>query len=167
MVVAPGASTREEMVGGSGHLLRELLEKHDMTIVNAQKTVVPTYFGLKHDSMIDFLAVPAGLFSAVDKLGVLRRAGRRLQVIPDGVARDHIPVHCRISYTYWFPDQEEFVQWDLDSLMREMRGGDRREEIFKKVEESLEGISVDLQTSLTEKTPDNFSICSPRLCLRS
>ena len=111
-VVGQRAHTVEKHPLGAGASMRELMEKHHMIAANAMEEVTPIYHGAapreghkEHSSMIDFVFVPNGLAPLLQKSTILRRAGRRLQLIPDSKPRDHIPIMAFIEYVYHFPKE--------------------------------------------------------------
>ena len=75
-------------------MLRELLDRRQMAAVSAQRGVVKDFNGKDSESMTDCLVVPLALLDAVQSAGV-RKAGRRLQVIPYSAARYHLLVQAR------------------------------------------------------------------------
>ena len=73
--------------------LRELLEMEHMMVADTVHKVDPTYYGsTSSTSNIDHTCLPQGALPILKKCYTCPSLARKLQVIPDSVLRDHVPV---------------------------------------------------------------------------
>lgn len=80
-----------------------------MVFANTFFGIMPTYYGEEsRSSTFDF---------AEQNYGVLRRAGKRLQLVPAATNREHVPVLLTCSNCYHVPSGRESISWNRNSLI--------------------------------------------------
>jgi hypothetical protein len=121
--------TKEKSHDSAGPLMREVFERHEMVFANTFLGFMPTYYGEEGRTfMIDVVGVPAGFWKSLQTCGVMRRAGKRLQLIPAATNRDHVPVILTCNYCYHLPSEQESTSWNRDTLMAGLTNGECRAE---------------------------------------
>ena len=81
---------------------------------------------------------PVGIHHIVEECRVLWKTGRRLQIIPAGTPRDHMPILLNLRYTPQPQRTEAETQsgdkWDLQAIADCFQRGDKRVEFLQGVE---------------------------------
>ena len=92
----------------------------------------PTYYpAFGNPTTPDHWLVPRELGGSIYRLMALWRAARKLQLIPDRCARDHMPV--LLSFTYDFGNDthaQAGERWDYDKLGMAVQAGIGRREFL-------------------------------------
>ena len=124
----------------------------------------PTFFHYSGScSTIDHLVVPRWFLGNVRRYFVAWRSGRRLQLIPSGSPRDHMPVMMCISYHHL----EQFSsdsrpasvqQWCRDSLADSLQYGHRRAAFMYELEAEFaaKGVNDVIRESSSATHPDRM-----------
>ena len=102
----------------------------------------PSYWnslrGREVESRLDYILLPGTRLQMVTHCFVLRRDGRRLQLIPHRRPRDHWPLMVRANLELLYGGvtmaPRDAVAWDLDAIMPDLRDPDRRIPLPKEVE---------------------------------
>lgn len=170
--VAPAGRRQERKVEGAGHAFRILLERHFLYAANTVGSADHTWYGVHSSSLVDYICLPVGLKDSVQSVGVLRRAARRLQIIPDQRHRDHLPVALSLAYERFFPNSELHIRWDFDALLEEARRGGRRPQVLEAMDRAilasaplLRSRMLDLQAEIEECWMHRKLADLHRLCL--
>ena len=99
----------------------------------------PTFFSDQTATTPDHFLVPRELCGAIQTLRTLKRAGRKLQIIPSNTARDHIPILIKFNYELHLDQAAgERVRWDFDRLALGLQTGIGRNEFLDELGEELE-----------------------------
>ena len=104
--------------------------------------------------MIDYIFVPGGLANSLCKASVLRKAGKRVQLIPDSWPRDYIPLFLKLQYAYRFPSEVDKPQWDRDALLHELPRGGQRQEILEAVADTIAKNKQQFEEALGKNAPE-------------
>ena len=91
--ITESAARKENLEGGAGQCMREVLCKHGMAATSAILNPSDTYVGNKHQSLIDLLCLPLPLVDTATGGGPLEKMGRRLMLANVTSYFDHYPVH--------------------------------------------------------------------------
>ena len=120
----------------------------------------PTYFSPQGTARtLDHCVGPVGIHQIVEKCRVLWSTGRRLQLIPAGLPRDHMPILLTLRYTLQ-PQRGEIAtpqlegKWDHQAIADCLQKGDKRVEFLKAVDSSFEKARPKFEALREDPTPD-------------
>ena len=108
----------------NGERLSKFCQDHHMVMVNAHHPEGgPTYWnalgGREVESQLDYILLPATRLQMVTHCCVIRREGRRLQLIPHRRPRDHWPLMIRAKLELLYGGvtvaPQHAVAWDFDA----------------------------------------------------
>lgn len=101
--------------------------------------------------------MPRELLPAVDYLKVAWRAAKRLQVIPDVVMRDHVPLQLRMRIGWHHQvtaPRCDGQRWDTDALMEALKCGTGRRPFLADLETAARDSLSEIQRLCAQPTPD-------------
>ena len=144
----------------AGHEMESLLRNTDSTSVTTMNSESgPTYFSPQGTSRtLDHWVGPVGIHRTVEECRVLWKTGRRLQIIPAGLPRDHVPILLNLRYTLQPQRTEAETQsgakWDLQAIADCLQRGDKRVEFLQAVENSFKQAKHKFDVRQEDPTPD-------------
>ena len=146
--------------GVAAKIFRDILGRYDMCAYNTFHPVGDTYYGPKGSSRIDFVCGPCGLFPHINSINLMRRAGRRMQLIPSPYARDHVPIHVDMQIVVCSNGEvAKADRWDYDSLALALRSGVGRPKFLEEMEAELrdmEGWAESVDSQHPDEAWDRF-----------
>ena len=118
----------------------------------------PTYFHHTGScSTIDHILVPNWFLPNIEHLTVAWRSGRRLQQIPSGMPRDHLPIIMKFRYNLL----EQFsaapppkITWSFDKLAEALQFGGKRQDFLEELEEKMVQEKASFAEVAHETDPD-------------
>ena len=139
------------------HEVENLLRNTDSTSITTMSLGSgPTYFSPQGTSRtLDHWVGPVEIHHIVEECGVLWQMVRRLQLIPAGLSRDHLPILLTLRYTPQ-PQRGETstarpgIRWDLQAIADCLQKRDKRVEFpgasdgaFEKAKPRMEALRED------------------------
>lgn len=130
-------------------------------------SLAPSYHGCRSRirRWIDHIAIPERRLCDVAQITMLRASARHLQLIPDRVLRDHIPMKMRLrgglSYT---GTAERGEPWHRDAIAAELSSGVDRAAIVSACEDALMETAPDLAERRWDTTPMAIGSACWALC---
>ena len=89
---------------------------------------------------------PVGIHHIVEDWRVLWKTGRRLQLIPAGLPRDHMPILLTLRYTLQASTARAGIRWDLQAIEDCLQKGNKRVAFLQAVD------------SISEKAKSRFDM---------
>ena len=128
----------------SGHEMENLLRNTDSTSITTMfPDSGPTYFSPQGTSRtLDHWITD----HMVEECGVLWQTGRRLQLSPAGLPRDHVLLQPQTA--------RAGIRWDVQSIADCLQKGDKRVEFLQAVDSSFEKAKPRSEALRKNPTPD-------------
>eukprot|EP00959_Pyramimonas_sp_CCMP1952_P268129 5606390-Pyramimonas_sp.AAC.1 len=154
-VIPSHLATRENIVGGAGQLVRELMEEFGFVVLGVRDRVEDTWFGQDGiSSRVDYIFGPVVAQNLINTAGPLMRVMRQHQRIPSRHPRDHIPLHCNLKWSFVEPEQlgRNRLHWNFDT----MKNASVRENFLIRANARLQECEPELASAATAGKPDAY-----------